>query len=525
MSTIPLAEAVTRAETALEEGRLEDARQLVEAVRRVAPEAVSAQRLWGGLLLRRGELVAAEEILGRVVQVNPEDARAWALLAESRRTRGEREEARALLQVAWECAPWQRTYAQRLAEWFAEDGIEGQLFPSAACLASWYVVQGWWARASEECRAALERLGERWDVRQRLCLALWWQGARREAAGEAERILSVHPEMIGALVVAALSARERGDEGEARRHRELLWELDPVGEVIERTVPMERWEERAWLALPEPIVVEEHWLVAPLGETELLWELPSEEELEAARPSSVAPEEEAPILKEIERALSGVGEGNESGGEAVQPVGEAAWDVPGEEELEFAGLRAELEAGWTGLSEEWGTAVEEAPEESGEVPSEEELSGVVSGWGEEGTEEKIVGAGVETVSATGIGEASEGGESVEWGAGEEIGVAREGEGTEAETIFAAEERGGEEVERVRELLARGQVREAVRRAQVIVYQGGAVDELIPVLERIVAEGGAGARQAAMTLGAIYRRRGEGGLAARYYELALRLRSE
>lgn len=518
MSTIPLAEAVTRVETALEEGRLEDARQLIEVIRRVAPEAVSIQRLWGELLLRQGELVAAEEILGRVVQVNPEDARAWGLLAESLRTRGEREKARALLQVAWECAPWQPTYAQRLAEWFEEDGIEGQLFPSAACLASWYVVEGWWARASEECRAALERLGERWDVRQRLCLALWWQGARREAAGEAERILGAHPEMIGALVVAALSARERGDEGEARRHRELLWELDPVGEVIEGTVPMERWEERAWLALPEPIVVEEHWLVAPSGETELLWELPSEEELEAARPSSVAPQEEAPILKEIEPAWNGVGEGNESGDEA-------AWDVLGEEELEFAGLRAELEAGWTGLSEEWGTAVEEAPEESGEVPSEEELAGVVSGWGEEGTEEKIVGARVETVSAAGIGEVSEGGESVVWGAEEEIGVAREGEGREGETISGPEERGGEEVERVRELLSRGEVREAVRRAQVIVYQGGAVDEWIPVLERIVAEGGAGARQAAMTLGAIYRRRGEGGLAARYYELALRLRSE
>lgn len=523
MSTIPLAEAVTRAETALEEGRLEDARQLVEAVRRVAPEAVSTQRLWGGLLLRRGELVAAEEILGRVVQVNPEDARAWALLAESRRTRGEREEARALLQVAWECAPWQRTYAQQLAEWFAEDGIEGQLFPSAACLSAWYFVQGWWARASEECRAALERLGERWDVRQRLCLALWWQGARREAAGEAERILSVHPEMIGALVVAALSARERGDEGEARRHRELLWELDPVGEVIERTVPMERWEERAWLALPEPIVVEEHWLVAPLGETELLWELPSEEELEAARPSGVAPLMEAAILKEIELAFGRVSEGNEGREEGVESAGEEELDLA--EELDFAGLRAELEAGWTGLSEEWGTAVEEVAEESGEVPSEEELSGVVSGWGEEGTEEKIVGVGVETVSAGGIGETSEGGESVEWGTGEEIVGAREVEETEAETVTAEEERGGEGVAQVRELLARGEVREAVRRAQVMVYQGSAVDELIPLLERIVAEGGAGARQAAMTLGAIYRRRGEGGLAARYYELALRVRSE
>ncbi|MCM8746164.1 tetratricopeptide repeat protein [Thermomicrobium sp. CFH 73360] len=521
MSTIPLAEAVTRAETALEQGRLEDARLLVEVMRRVAPEAVSTQRLWGWLLLRRGEFVAAEEILGHVVQVNPEDARAWALLAESRRTRGEREEARALLQVAWECAPWQRTYAQRLAEWFAEDGIEGQLFPSAACLASWYIVQGWWARASEECRAALEQLGERWDVRQRLCLALWWGGARREAVGEAERILSVHPEMIGALVVAALSARDRGDEGEARRHRELLCELDPVGEVIERSVPMERWEERAWLALPEPIVVEEHWLVAPLGETELLWELPSEEELEAARPSSVVPEEEAPILKEIERALSGVVDGNEGGGETIQLIGEAAWG----EEHEFAGLRAELDVGWTGLSEEWGTAVEEGPEESGEVPSEEELSGVVSGWGEERTEEKVVGASGEAVSAGGMSETSGGGESVGWGTGEEVGGAREDEGTESETVSAAENRGDEEVERVRELLARGEVREAVRRAQVMVYQGSAVDELIPVLERIVAEGGAGARQAAMTLGAIYRRRGEGGLAARYYELALRVRSE
>ncbi len=525
MSTIPLAEVLSRAETALEEGRLEDARRLVEVVRKVAPAAVSTQRLWGGLLLSQGELSAAEEVLGRVLEVNPEDARAWALLAEGRRRRGEHEEARALLQVAWECAPWQRDYARRLAEWFAEEGIEGQLFPSAACLASWYFSQGWWARASEECRTVLERLGERWDVRQRLCLALWWQGARREALAEAQRILSVRPETIGALVVAALSARERGDEGEARRYRDRLWELDPAGEMIERGVPAERWEERAWLALPEPVVVEEHWLLTLPGETELLWSLPSEEELEAARPSAAWPEEVPVVLEEVEVGLGAEARNEEGdGGEAGAEPREAAPDRAWAEELEIAGLRMELDAGWTGLMGEWEDRDREGVAEGlGEVPREEELVSVIPGWSE-GEEEKWGGEDSAVRGEGGVSGAREDGAAVVGEAGEESDRDREGEGVGAEPISAVEvadvEGGG-----IGELVARGEIREAVRRAQVIVKQGGAVEELIPVLERIVAEGGVGAREAAMTLGAIYRRRGERGLATRYYELALRLRNE
>jgi lipopolysaccharide biosynthesis regulator YciM len=82
------------------------------------------------------------------------------------------------------------------------------------------------------------------------------------------------------------------------------------------------------------------------------------------------------------------------------------------------------------------------------------------------------------------------------------------------------------VDEFQRLIAEGASGEAVRLAQRAVHLGAEEAALlVPYLERLVAEGRPGARQAAMTLGAFYRRRGETGRAARYYELALRLRSE
>ncbi|MCS7050102.1 MAG: tetratricopeptide repeat protein [Thermomicrobium sp.] len=505
MSAIPLAEAVGRVRAALAEGRLEDAQRWARAVRRAAPESVTAQRVWAAVLLRQGETAAAEDALGRVLAIDPEDAEAWVLLAEARRARGDREGARALVQVGWECEPSRREWAERLAEWLGEEDAGGQLFPSSACLSAWYMLQGWWARASEECRATLGRLGERWDIRQRLCVALWWQGAHREAEVEAEQLLRARGEVVGALLVLALSARERGDEPTARRYRDRLWELDPLATVVDRFVPVERWDERAWLTVPETSVVEEYELVEAVGETDLVWELPSEEELEAARPS---PRDVGEVV---------VAREEEAFGPLREGAREADWPPsPGAEGLgAVIDSRGVLEAGWTGFE-----------------PLVEEVTGV-AGMATAASAEEEPSAGAATVAGDeaaeeGIAVEREGARPAAVGVGEELGGPSEaiafGRGRSGET---GEEQGvpGDEPARVRALLESGAVREAMRLAQVLVSRGEGGDELVPVLERVVESGGPGARQAAMTLGAIYRRRGEAGMAARYYELALRLRNE
>ncbi|MCX2726918.1 tetratricopeptide repeat protein [Thermomicrobium sp. 4228-Ro] len=546
MSAIPLGEAVERAQRAIGEGRLDVAKAIVEAIRSAAPEAAITQRLWSQVLLEE-DAETAERVLVRAVEIDPEDADAWALLAETRRRQGDRDAARRLLQVAWESAPWRREFAERLLEWYREDGQDGQLWLSRAGLSAVYVAQGWWTRAGEECRAVLEVTSERWDLRQRLCLALWWLGAREEAAAEAERLLAERPEMVGALIVATLAARERGDESTARRHRELLWTLDPVGESIARCVPVERWEERAWLRAPEQVLVEERWTVASLGVTALLWDLPTDEELEAARPSGQPIEEEALGVEMLTLAEEMAGESESHAGEFASEVaeeapagGETLWELPSDEEIEAARPASELERGWTSLLEELGASgveplvIEEAGEgppvsavveRASETPGEEAVSAEAGTWltAGRGAEEGGVGqverlAGTEDVEAARIG--STAGETEHWepSAPAVSGVSDRTAGAEVEV--------GSIVVEFERLLASGAVGEAVRLAQRVVHRGGEdAEALVPQLERLVAEGGPGSRQAAMALGAFYRRRGETGRAARYYELALRLRGE
>ncbi|GBD17597.1 hypothetical protein HRbin27_00079 [bacterium HR27] len=543
MSAIPLAEAVEKARRAIDEARWSEAKAIVEAVRSAAPEAATTQLLWGRILLEE-DAEAAERVLLRAIEIDPEDAEAWALLAEARRRRGERETARTLLQVAWECAPWQREYAERLAAWYREDGQDGQLWLSRAALAALYVSQGWWTRAGEECRTLLEEGGERWDLRQRLCLALWWLGARDEAAAQAEGMLAERPEAVGALIVAALAARERGDEATARQHCELLWALDPLGEAVTRYVPEERWEERAWLGVAEPVLVEERWTVPSVGETALLWELPTDEELAAARPPDAELEEALAfeIGLAAEEAATGAVGAAEAESEPVEAGVLEQWELPSEEEIEAARPPAEVERGWTSMLEELVSSGIEPLAIEGLESAEEAPAGAAPPGAEVVAETVLPGMTAEAATP----EAVAGNEEAVAEAGEMATEAAEAAATSVErtaveepvvsvSAAAAEEsqtrdRGEElitsaegEFER---LLATGAVEEAVRLAQRVVHRGGEEAEaLIPHLERLVAEGGRGARQAAMAVGAFYRRRGETGRASRYYELALRLRSE
>ncbi|MCX7622473.1 MAG: tetratricopeptide repeat protein [Thermomicrobium sp.] len=524
MSTIPLAEAVERVRRAVAAGQLAEAKRMLRAIRSVAPEAVATHRIWGEVLLEE-DPSAAERVLARAITVDPEDADSWRAMAEAFWRRGEREAARACLQVAWECAPWRRELAERLTEWYRGEEEGGQLFPSSPALSAWYLAQGWWTRCAEECRAALERVGPRWDLRQRYCLALWWLGAREEAGEEAERLLAERPELVGALAVAALAARERGDDVAARRYRELLWALDPSGEVVERCVSPEQWEARGWLGVPEPVLVEEAWLVAGLEETELLWELPTDEELEAARPTASDEGEAAVASAEVE----GAAEFREF---ALEEVGEGVWavgTVPAEAELgalEDGETRREaLEPGWTGLLEEAGTAVEFA--------ELEELAEAASAVAEEETEPVVR----EVVAAAWSFEEMEGARRPDEGSVEEptpstteatVGGEREAVPASGAARAASEEldRWGDSVEEFHRLVAEGESARAARLAQRIVHENpDAAVTLVPELERMVSEGKAGARQAAMALGALYRRRGETARAARLYELALRLRAE
>jgi len=512
MSTIPLEEAIERARRALAEGRLDEAKGLCQAIRRAVPEALVGLRLWSEVSRQEGDVETAERLLAMVVERDPEDAEAWCALAVLRRERGDKEGALRLLQVAWECVPWRRELAERLGEWASEERREGRLWPTRAALAAWYERQGWWTRAAEECRALLTGSAERVDVRQRLIRCLWLSGEQDEAFREAETLLSERVEALGGLVVAALVARSRGDEESARAHRERLWALDPLGEGIERYCGPEDGAGREWLKAAEAVVVEEPVLAQASGELELLWELPTDEELEQARPGAagvVTGVEETGREDEV-AVVSGLETGERDGEESISQ----GWTLPGDEEIEAARPREDLEPGWTGLLEEL-AAGGVAPFSYGEEPFYGEPGGRWEGAVGAEQEESVAAVGEEL--REGAEDVSEAVEVVEFGR-----AARE----ERVSVETGAEHAGGEIEQVRMLVMSGAVIEAVRVAQRLVREGHSdVAALIPVLEEVVSDEGPGAREAAMTLGAIYRRRGDRALASRYYELALRLRSE
>ena len=204
-------------------------------------------------------------------------------------------------------------------------------------------------------------------------------------------------------------------------------------------------------------------------------------------------------------------EAAESQGEELVSQGRT---LPGDEEIEAARPREELEPGWTGLLEEL-AAGGVAPFSYGEEPFYGEPGGRWEGAVGAEQEESVAAVGEEL--REGAEDVSEAVEVVEFGR-----AARE----ERVSVETGAEHAGEEIEQVRMLVKSGAVIEAVRVAQRLVREGHSdVAALIPVLEEVVSDEGPGAREAAMTLGAIYRRRGDRALASRYYELALRLRSE
>ncbi len=510
MSTIPLEEAIGRARRALAEGRLDEAKELCQAIRRAVPEALVGLRLWSEVSRQEGDVETAERLLAVVVERDPEDAEAWWALAELRRVSGDREGALRSLQVAWECAPWRRELAERIGEWASEERRDGRLWPTRAALSAWYERQGWWTRAADECRALLTGAAERVDVRQRLIRCLWRSGEEEEAIRGAESVLGERGETLGVLVVAALVARSRGDEESARAHRERLLALDPLGEGIERYCGPEERAGVEWLRAAEPVFVEEPVFTEASGEHELLWELPTDEELEQARPGAgvVTGVEGTGETDEI-AVVSGMDAGESGGAEWISQ----GWTLVGEEAIEAARPREELEAGWTGLLEELAASgVEPFSYEEERVGGEpvREAEGAVGGG-----EESVTAAGEEL--REGAAEVVEAVEVVEFGR-----AAYE----ERVRVERGSERVGDEIDEVGKLVESGAVVEAVRVAQRLVREGHRdMAALIPFLERVVRDEGPGAREAAMTLGAIYRRRGDRALASRYYELALRLRSE
>ena len=642
MSTLPVTTVIERAEATLQDGRYREAMRLCQALLREFPKYLAAHRLLGRAALHAGEIGLAEEAFQAVRQLDPEDREAALGLSQIAEQRGELETALAFCQAVWECSPWDRELRERVARLAEACYGEGQLFLTGAALAAQHSRGGRWSRAANECRAVLSQTAERVDVQQRLAVALWRRGELDTAAQVCQSVLQALPDAVVPLLILAQIEQERGETHEAAALRERACRIDVDGRRA-ATLALAGEEDLRASLLPAAIPqVDEAVLAseavpaeagapglaarevrAPAEERdEVLLELPSDEELEAARPAETGTAGYTSLLRSLE------GEGLEPFSPAegaddalTASVEEPLLQLPSDDEIEAARPRGELEPGWTGLLESYeleglepftpevfaaGETVEAGaePQQAGvgdvveaEAVAAEESVGPASEAAEavggvEDTGSWLEHAVIDQELVPGVGQV-EPPAFEEWYAEERAPQAFEevgepapapGRGAtdeivpeqwvpvsgeqpdEREALSAAAERLGigpelfersravkeelvatgrlgqhpEEGEPVPEAVARGEgepedrlvearrlfqagrIEEAMSCYRALYRAGRAFDDaLIAELTPIADAGGPGAAEADRLLGAIYRRRGTQALAARHYERSLR----
>ena len=341
MPALLLAEAVQQAQDAISAG---DYRRAVETCRQVLhsyPDCVTAHRLLGEAYLEQRDEAAAERAFTAALQRDPQCVGAYVglgLIAEARR---DSEAALAYFQAAWEIAPTRGDLRERVVR-LARDtyGPEGRLQLTRAALGSIHYHAGRWGRAVSECAAVLAEYPGRVDVRLRLAEALWRRGEWERAAATCRAVLEQSPGAFGALVLLADIERRLGNDEEAAKLREHVQAADPDGsraaellaavpdrvdfflpaeppvveEVAEPTVDVERprigpapdftapeidetpattWQ----AAAPEPVIpVEDAADAADPFDVPL----PSDQELEAARPDSLSTAGYTGLLRSLE---------------------------------------------------------------------------------------------------------------------------------------------------------------------------------------------------------------------------------
>lgn len=368
MSTLPVTAVIEQAERAVREGRYAEAVRVCEGVVRKFPTYLTAQRLLGRAALLAGELARAEEAYQAVRRLDPEDREAAVSLSQIAERRGELETALAFAQAAWEGSPWDRELRERVGRLAEACYGRGQLFLTGAALATQYSRGGYWTRAASECRAVLQRGLARPDVQQRLALALWRGGDLDGAARCCEALLQELPEAVVPLLIRAAVAEEQGEVGEASALLERARRVDLDGSRAEaldapgvearrlpvRPVVIPEIEEAVLITEPpssvlaasSPAVGEPPPASEPSGG---LLHLPTDEELEAARPREETVAGYTGLLKSLEveglEPFSPLEGAVEAGAELSAELVALASD----EELEAARPREVLEPGWTGL--------------------------------------------------------------------------------------------------------------------------------------------------------------------------------
>lgn len=167
-----------------------------------------------------------EDWARRLLQADPGHSAAWQALAMAAEQRGQRAQAQAMWQRAFEMNPYGPEIRAGLARTSLDD--PNALSLDAACLAMLYLRGHRWAAAVQVYRQLVRADPRRIDFQQVLMLALWQQHSHDEAYVLARHLVQSQPHLVLAwAVLAAL-----GDQNDQALAYNPLMSMDPDGEYV-----------------------------------------------------------------------------------------------------------------------------------------------------------------------------------------------------------------------------------------------------------------------------------------------------
>ncbi|MGD9001517.1 MAG: tetratricopeptide repeat protein, partial [Anaerolineae bacterium] len=235
MNEISLAEYRRQIDSAIEQGRHEEAVAHVRRILEAYPKDIGAYWLLGRAMLEAGQDERAVDVLRRVLAADPEHVLAWVRMSEVARRRGELEAAVWYLERAFELATEDEVVAGELRHLYGElAGSEPErLQLTQGALARLYLRGDLLTRAINELRELLEEHPDRLDLKVALVEALWHDGQRLQASELCQEILDGQPHNLKAnLILGEIWTSSGRTEGEFYLERARA--VDPENQMAQK---------------------------------------------------------------------------------------------------------------------------------------------------------------------------------------------------------------------------------------------------------------------------------------------------
>jgi len=210
-----LREVLEIAQTALEDGRHQEATVACRHVLRDYPDSVTAMRLLGESYLEAGRADEAMRAFEKVLGIDPFNVLARVGLGVLAEDRGEDERAIAQFRLAWEVAPTLPQLRSELVRLYRKRyGVGGRLRMSRVALANLHARNDDLPRAIRQFQLLHTEEPARPDVTIGLAEALWRHGYWDDAAAFCQQLLAERPRLVRPLLILMAMHGDGGLSGD-----------------------------------------------------------------------------------------------------------------------------------------------------------------------------------------------------------------------------------------------------------------------------------------------------------------------